>query len=106
MADLSEIVTISSDGKVSIAIELQPASTTRGIVAVNEWRKRLQVRVTSPALKGEANSELISLMAELFNIKSSSVELDSGAKDRRKRILLTDITMQEVNEIITKLLEG
>jgi uncharacterized protein (TIGR00251 family) len=97
---------MSSAGTVAIVIELQPAASSAGILAINQWRQRLQVRVKSPASKGAANQELIALMATIFDLPNSSVILDSGAKDRRKRILLSDISITDVTAIITQALEN
>lgn len=105
MVDISDVVTLSSSGEVSIAIELQPSSSSSEILGINEWRQRLQVKVTSPALKGAANQALIDLMADFFGLSNSSVKLDSGAKDRRKRILLSDISLEIVVEKLEHYLE-
>jgi len=98
MMDINDVVTLASSGEVSIVIELQPSSSSTEISGINEWRKRLQVKVTSPALKGAANEDLINLMSDFFGLPNSSVKIDSGAKDRRKRILLSDISLELVRE--------
>lgn len=105
MVGISDVVTLSSSGEVSIAIELQPSSSSSEILGINEWRQRLQVKVTSPALKGAANQDLIDLMSDFFGLSNSSVQLDSGAKDRRKRILLSDISLEIVVEKLEHYLE-
>lgn len=106
MVGISDVVTLSSSGEVSIAIELQPSSSSSEILGINEWRQRLQVKVTSPALKGAANQDLIDLMSDFFGLSNSSVQLDSGAKDRRKRILLSDISLEIVVEKLEHYLEN
>lgn len=106
MSGINDIVTTSSSGDVSISVELQPSSSTTEISGINEWRQRLQVKVTSPALKGAANQDLINLMSDFFNLATSSVKLDSGAKDRRKRILLSDISLEVVIERLEQYLEN
>ena len=106
MLDINDVVTLASSGEVSIAIELQPSSSSTEISGFNEWRKRLQVKVTSPALKGAANQDLINLMSDFFALPNSSVKLDSGAKDRRKRILLSDISLELVREKLDQYLEN
>jgi uncharacterized protein (TIGR00251 family) len=106
MMDINDVVTLASSGEVSIVIELQPSSSSTEISGINEWRKRLQVKVTSPALKGAANQELINLMSDFFGLPNSSVKLDSGAKDRRKRILLSDISLELVREKLDQYLEN
>ena len=106
MVDISDVVTLSSSGEVSIAIELQPSSSSTEILGINEWRQRLQVKVTSPALKGAANQDLIDLMSDFFGLSNSSVKLDSGAKDRRKRILLSDTSLEIVVEKLEQYLDN
>jgi hypothetical protein len=106
MIDINDVVTLASTGAVSIVIELQPSSSSTEISGINEWRKRLQVKVTSPALKGAANQDLINLMSDFFGLPNSSVKLDSGAKDRRKRILLSDISLELVREKLDQYLEN
>jgi hypothetical protein len=106
MVDISDVVTLSSSGDVSIAIELQPSSSSTEILGINEWRQRLQVKVTSPALKGAANQDLIDLMSDFFGLSNSSVKLDSGAKDRRKRILLSDTSLEIVVEKLEHYLDN
>jgi len=106
MVDISDIVSLSASRDVSIAIELQPSSSSMEIIGINEWRQRLQVKVTSPALKGAANQDLIDLMSDFFGLPKTSVKLDSGAKDRRKRILLSDISLELVVEKLEQHLEN
>jgi hypothetical protein len=106
MMDINDVVTLASSGEVSIFIELQPSSSSTEISGINEWRKRLQVKVTSPALKGAANQDLINLMSDFFGLPNSSVKIDSGAKDRRKRILLSDISLELVREKLDQYLEN
>lgn len=106
MMDINDVVTLASSGEVSVVIELQPSSSSTEISGFNEWRKRLQVKVTSPALKGAANQDLINLMSDFFGLPNSSVKLDSGAKDRRKRILLSDISLELVREKLDQYLEN
>ena len=105
MADINDVVTLSSSREVSIAIELQPSSSSSEILGINQWRQRLQVKVISPAIKGAANQELIEKMATFFGLSNSSVKLDSGAKDRRKRILLSDISLEKVLEKLEHFLD-
>jgi len=106
MMDINDVVALASSGEVSIVIELQPSSSSTEISGFNEWRKRLQVKVTSPALKGAANQDLINLMSDFFGLPNSSVKLDSGAKNRRKRILLSDISLELVREKLDQYLEN
>ena len=72
----------------------------QGIVGINKWRKRLQGRVKSAPVKGAANAELIDYISTLLEIPKDTVNIDSGTKDRRKRILLSGISQEEVSNIL------
>ena len=50
----------------------------------------LKVRVTAPALGGRANKAVIEILAEIFNVKKSSVRLIKGEKSRNKIIEIVD----------------
>jgi uncharacterized protein YggU (UPF0235/DUF167 family) len=45
-------------------------------------------------------------MSDFFGLPNSSVKIDSGAKDRRKRILLSDISLELVREKLDQYLEN
>ena len=91
-----EVVTEASDGSVALSIELQPGASSAAVVGISEWRKRLQVRVTSPAQKGAANEELLNLMSQVLGVERTRVSLDSGTRDRRKRFLISEIDRASV----------
>ncbi|MBC8437648.1 MAG: YggU family protein, partial [Euryarchaeota archaeon] len=81
-------------------IELQPAASNQGIVGINEWRKRLQVRVLSPAQKGAANKELLTYLASIFSISSSNISIEFGMKERKKTIAVSSISISDIISII------
>ena len=101
-----EVITDASYGVVALNIELQPSASSAAVIGINEWRKRLQVRVTSPAQKGAANEELVTLMAAVFDVEKSRLSLDSGLRDRRKRITVRGIDRQSVIRILESVMEG
>ena len=55
--DISEAVRSVSKG-VEVEISVSPRSDRPGADGVDEWRKRLNVRVRAPPLDGRANKEV------------------------------------------------
>ena len=104
--DWSEVITTLPNGEIAVAIELQPSAINQGIVGINKWRKRLQIRVKSAPVKGAANAELIDYMSTLLEISKEAVNIDSGTKDRRKRILLSGISQEKVSNILDAKMEN
>ncbi|HJM87531.1 MAG TPA: DUF167 domain-containing protein [Candidatus Thalassarchaeaceae archaeon] len=104
MVGLDDVITTLSNEEVAIVIELQPGAQKQEIIGINKWRKRLQVRVKSAPIKGAANAELIDYISTLLKLPKDSVNIDYGSKNRRKRILLSGITQEEVSNILNTIM--
>ena len=57
-------------------------------------RDRLRIRVTAPPDKGEANSQVIELLAKALKIAKSRIALRQGAQDRNKSLDIEGNTEQ------------
>ncbi len=60
----------------------------------------------SPAQKGAANEELLNLMSQVLGVERTRVSLDSGARDRRKRFLISEIDRASVIASLEFAMEG
>jgi hypothetical protein len=49
----------------------------------------LQVSVTAPPTRGEANAACVRALADAFGVRPRQVEIRSGARARRKRVRLS-----------------
>lgn len=84
------------DGSLILELEVNPNSETSRISGVNEWRKKLRIDISKPAMNGMANEELLRFIIQKFNIKSNQVELISGHKSKHKSIMLSGISEIEI----------
>lgn len=82
--DISEAVRSVSKG-VEVEISVSPRSDRPGADGVDEWRKRLNVRVRAPPLDGRANKDVEELFKELTGFKS---EVIHGQTSRQKTVLI------------------
>lgn len=82
--DVSEAMREVKDG-VEIDISVSPRSDRSGAEGMDEWRKRLTVRVKAPPLDGRANKEVESLFRTITGFKSEVVR---GQTSRQKTILV------------------
>jgi uncharacterized protein (TIGR00251 family) len=87
------------DGSVVILIYVQPRSSKNAVQGVHDGA--LKIRTTAPPVEGKANTAIIALLADLFDIPKSAVSLVSGAKSRNKNFRLHGITMKEATAILT-----
>ena len=82
--DVSEAVRTADNG-VEIDISVSPRSDRSGTEGVDEWRKRLIVRVKAPPLDGRANKEVEELFRKVTGCKS---EVIRGQTSRQKTVLV------------------
>lgn len=80
---------------VIIEIHVVPGSKSSGF-SYESWEKRLKVRVSSHAIKGKANREVVAIFSELFG----NCELVSGLNSRKKSLLVRDNNLGVVGEIL------
>ncbi len=82
--DLTETFREVSDG-VEIDISVSPRSDRSGTEGIDEWRKRLTVRVKAPPLDGRANKEVESLFKDITGCKTTVIR---GQTSRQKTVLI------------------
>ena len=78
-------VSRSVAGGVEVDIIVSPGSERQGTEGIDEWRKRLVIRVRSPPLDGKANKEIIEYIE---NITKCSSEMIRGHMSRQKTIMI------------------
>jgi hypothetical protein len=96
LADISGAVSEERHGVV-IAIEVTAGAKDAVFpFGYNEWRKSIGCRVTAPAREGRANKAIIKLVAGTLGIPVSSVSIATGSTSSQKRVLVADISRQQV----------
>ncbi len=81
---------------VTIDLYVQPRASRCEIVGIQG--EELKVRLTSPPVEGEANRLCVEFFAKLLKVPKSDVELVAGEKSRHKRLLVRDVTAEELRE--------
>ncbi|AKB84255.1 DUF167 domain-containing protein [Methanococcoides methylutens] len=61
----------------------------------NQWRQRIEIRLTSAAQKGKANDELITTLADFFGTSTSSVIIKAGSRSTKKTVEIYDLKYDE-----------
>lgn len=85
---------------VIVDIEVTPGSRSISVPSgYNEWRKRIEVKLTKNAQKGKANEQLVECLAELFAISGSDILINSGATSSKKSLLLKGVSYQQAVSI-------
>lgn len=89
------------DGAVFIDLEVTPGSKVIQVPSgYNEWRKRIEVKITQAAQKGKANEQIVEEMAALFNISMSRVSIENGMTSSKKTVRIDGIALAEAQKIL------
>ena len=91
---------------IIVDIEVTPGSRSISVPSgYNEWRKRIEVKLTKNAEKGKANEQLIECLAALLGISSSNILISSGATSSKKSLLIKEISYEQAVFIFAAHLE-
>jgi len=63
----------------------------------------LRVRVTRPAVGGDANRAVVKLVGRALGVPPSAVSLASGLRSRRKRVSIGGLTPDELARRLSRL---
>ncbi len=77
-----------------LSVHIQPKASTTECVGIHG--DALKIRIAAPPVNGAANHELIRFLARRLSIPAVSVQIQSGAGGRRKRVLIEGATAQFV----------
>ncbi len=103
---MTDAVSTTPDGTL-VKVELTPgADEDRFPAGFNEWRGRVQARVSAQPQHGQANLALCRLVAETLELPVARVELVHGHTSRRKTLLLRGIEPDQVRERLGGVLPG
>jgi len=77
-----------------LSVHVQPKASTTECVGIHG--DALKIRVAAPPVDDAANDELIRFLARRLSMPSTSIQIYSGARGRRKRVLVKGVTAQFV----------
>ena len=87
------------NGSVFIDIEVTPGSKVIQVPSgYNEWRKRIEVKISEAAQKGKANEQVIEETASFFNVSASRVSIENGMTSSKKTVKIEGISLKEIQE--------
>lgn len=93
----------SRDG-VALDIHAQPNAKSAGIVGRHGGR--LKVALRAAPQDGQANRELIELLAQVFGIAKSAITLTRGASSRQKTVDIEGVSEQQLRSRLEELLDA
>lgn len=83
-------------GRLRLAVKVKPKSAPQGIVGRRD--EVLLIRLTAPAVDGQANFALVAYLAKILRIKKTEVLLVNGEKSRTKLLELSGLSLEQARE--------
>ena len=77
-----------------LTVHIQPKASTTECVGLHG--DAIKIRIAAPPVDGAANGELIRFLARQLSTPLASVQIQSGASGRNKRVLVKGATAQLV----------
>jgi uncharacterized protein (TIGR00251 family) len=81
-------------------IQVIPHASRTEIVCIQDGA--LKIKVTAPPIEGAANEACIKLLAGELELKKSQMEIFSGAKSRKKTVMVKNISKTDLEVRIKK----
>jgi len=92
----------AKDGGVIFAVRVQPRASKSGVAG--ELDGALKINLAAPPVDGEANEELIRLLAKLFDAPRRQVALLSGLTSKNKLVRVSGISAEEIERVLAEAL--
>jgi uncharacterized protein len=83
------------DNAITFTVRVIPRSSKSEIVG--EYDGALKVKLNSPPVDGEANKELIALLAKIFHVSKSDVEIIGGQTSKLKQVKISSISSKDLS---------
>ena len=85
-------------GIVCFSVRAQPRASRSQIVG--EFDGALRVNVAAPPVDGAANREIVELIAKLFDVARSNVEIRAGAHGRQKLVRVSNLEPGDAERVL------
>lgn len=81
-----------------LQIHVQPRASRTEVVG---WHgDAIKIRVKAPPVDGAANDELVRFLAKKLSVPCGHVAIESGARSRLKRVVVTGLTRAEIESVL------
>lgn len=87
-------------GGVELSVLVQPRASRSRIVGPHG--DAVKIQLAAPPVEGQANAELIELLAKALSVPRRQVELLAGDASRRKRVRISGVSAEAALAVMNK----
>ena len=85
---------------MTFAVRVQPRASKSGVAG--ELDGVLKLKLAAPPVDGEANEELIRLLAKLFDAPRRRIAILSGQASKNKVVSISGISVDEASRVLAE----
>ncbi len=89
------------DGGIVVYVKVQPNASKERVVG--EHAEQIKIAVTVAPEKGKANKAVIKTLSKWLGVKSSDIQILSGETSRDKKVLVRNMTEEDLNKSMLRL---
>ncbi len=98
---MKEAIKHAEDG-VILELEISAGAKETRVYGYNQWRKRIEIKLSERAEKGKANAELISFLSGLFGVSSSNIRITAGLTNSRKSVKIMGVKAIDIPKVLNQ----
>ena len=87
---------------VILELEVSPGAKETSVHGYNQWRKRIEVRLSERAEKGRANDQLVMFFSDLFGVNSMNVLIIAGMTSSKKSVMILGTKAEDILKILNE----
>lgn len=97
-----ECITPLQSSCLALDVHVQPRSSRNRVAGLHG--SAVKVCLTAPPVDNKANVALIKLLAGIFGVPRSSLSIKSGSQGRSKRVLISNLSLEEAQKALSRAL--
>jgi uncharacterized protein (TIGR00251 family) len=95
-------ITCLQDNTLALNVFVQPRASKNRVAGMHG--SAVKICVTAPPVENSANEAVIRLIAKLLGVSKSSVSIKSGRQARNKKVIISNLALQEAHEALARAL--
>lgn len=95
---MSDVYEVDDEGAVLLSVHAEPGPGRTHVVG--RHGSAIKVRLAVPPANNRANTLIGALVAEIFGVDATAVELTEGATNREKRFRVTGVDPDEIGRLV------
>jgi len=90
------------NNSIAFNVYVQPRASRTRVAGMHG--NAIKICVTAPPVENKANGAVIRFFADLFGVPKSAVSIKSGRQGRKKKVLISNLALEEAQETLSRTL--